>query len=470
MARRAQHAGMPTLVDARAILRRHFGFPDFRPSQREVVRAVLNGRDTLAVLPTGAGKSACFQVPALLFDGISVVVSPLISLMTDQVAACQRRGIAAAALTSSTSVVDRVVVAEALRTRSIRLLYLSPERLAASAVSLRAQIGVPAMLAVDEAHCISEWGPDFRPAYRRLGLVRRQLGMPPVVALTGSATPEVRRDITRQLAFRGGAGALEYVASFDRPNLDFCVRVVSCEADRFRAVLAELDRTRPLAIVYTPTRSVTEALTRALRHAGYDAVPYHAGLTSEYRLRALERFTSAQVQVVVATCAFGMGIDAPNVRLVVHWSMPPTLESYYQEAGRAGRDGATARCVLLYRPGDGDRQREQLDVTFPPPRAVERIWRDPDAARRAPAGLRESAERLRGEVLQDSGRAEWAPVKRRRRLAEGRIRAVERYATTRRCRRGVLLGYFGERLAGCAGCDRCTHDPASKVPRPSAAG
>ena len=446
---------MATLTDARAVLLRHFGFPDFRPSQRDVVRAVLSGRDTLAVLPTGAGKSACFQVPALLLDGITIVVSPLISLMTDQVAACQRRGIPAAALTSATPAVERLLVMDALRNRSLRLLYLSPERLAASAAALRAQVGVPAMLAVDEAHCISEWGPDFRPAYRRLGLVRRLLGGPPVVALTGSATPDVRRDITRQLEFRNGSGATEYVASFDRPNLRFHARTVSSETERFKVTLAELDKSEPLAIVYTPTRSVTEALTRAIRLAGYDAVPYHAGLTSEYKLRALQRFTRAQLQVVVATCAFGMGIDAPNVRLVVHWSMPPTLESYYQEAGRAGRDGAPARCVLLYRRGDADRQREQLDVTFPPPRAVERLWRDPEAARRAPAGLRESAERLRHEVLQESGRVDWTPVKRRRRLAEGRIASVERYATTRGCRRAELLRYFGEHHARCSGCDRC---------------
>jgi ATP-dependent DNA helicase RecQ len=446
---------MATLADARAVLLKHFGFADFRPSQREVVRAVLSGRDTLAVLPTGAGKSACFQVPALLLDGVTVVVSPLISLMTDQVAACQRRGIAAAALTSATSAMERLVVMESLRNRNIRLLYLSPERLAAQATSLRQQIGIPAMLAVDEAHCISEWGPDFRPAYRRLGVVRRQLGMPPVAALTGSATPEVRRDITRQLGFRGGSSATEYVASFDRANLRFQVKTVTSETERFKAMLGELDGSEPLAIVYTPTRSVTESLTRALRHAGYDAVPYHAGLSNEYRLGALQRFTSSRLQVVVATCAFGMGIDAPNVRLVVHWSMPPTLESYYQEAGRAGRDGGKARCVLLYRKGDGDRQREQLDVTFPPPRAVERIWRDSSAAARAPASLRESAERLRHEVLDPSGRADWAPVKRRRRLAEGRISAVEKYATARRCRRSMLLGYFGERTAACAGCDRC---------------
>lgn len=449
---------MPTLTDARAVLLRHFGFADFRPSQRDVVSAILSRRDTLAVLPTGAGKSACFQVPALLLDGITIVVSPLISLMTDQVAACLRRGIAAASLTSATTPMERLMAMEALRNRSVRLLYLSPERLSGAAEALKAQVGRPALLAIDEAHCISEWGPDFRPSYRQLGRVRRQLGLPPVVALTGSATPDVRRDITRQLEFRSSV-ATELVASFDRPNLWFAVREVDSETDRFKAMLAELDRARALSIVYTPTRSITESLTRALRHAGYDAVPYHAGLTSDYKKAALERFTANRLQVVVATCAFGMGIDAPNVRLVVHWTMPPTLESYYQEAGRAGRDGNAARCVLLHGRNDAARQHEQLGVTFPPERALERIWKDPDAARRAPEGLRESAERLKGEVVQSSGKLSWESVRRRRRLAEARVASVEKYARTRGCRRAVLLGYFGERRQRCEACDRCRHTP-----------
>lgn len=278
---------MPTLSDARAVLLHHFGFADFRPSQRDVVSAILNRRDTLAVLPTGAGKSACFQVPAMLLDGITIVVSPLISLMTDQVAACLRRGISAASLTSATTPMERLMAMEALRNRSVRLLYLSPERLSGAAEALKAQVGRPALLAIDEAHCISEWGPDFRPSYRLLGRVRRQLGLPPVVALTGSATPDVRRDITRQLEFRS-ASQTELVASFDRPSLWFGVREVDSEPDRFKAMLGELDRARALSIVYTPTRSITESLTRALRHAGYDAVPYHAGLTNEYRKAALE--------------------------------------------------------------------------------------------------------------------------------------------------------------------------------------
>ena len=446
---------MPTLSDARAVLLRHFGFPDFRPSQREVVRSVLSGRDTLAVLPTGAGKSACFQVPALLLDGITVVVSPLISLMTDQVAACQRRGIAAAALTSATSPMERLVVMESLRSRSIRLLYLSPERLAASAGTLRQQIGTPAMLAVDEAHCISEWGPDFRPAYRQLGVVRRQLGMPPVAALTGSATPEVRRDITKQLGFRTGASATEYVASFDRPNLRFHVKPVGSETERFKTMLAELDASAPLAIVYTPTRSITEAVTRAIRLAGYDAVPYHAGLTSEYKLRALQRFTGAQLQVVVATCAFGMGIDAPNVRLVVHWSMPPTLESYYQEAGRAGRDGAPSRCLLMHGWEDIHMLQMQQEVTFPDERMVEAAWKDAAAYKRLPANVRTSVDRLRAELQPARGPVDWSGVRRRKKLANDRLRAMERYATTHTCRRAALLGWFGESGVRCRGCDQC---------------
>ena len=444
---------MPDMDSARRLLGQHFGHPDFRPSQREVVAAVLARQDVLAVLPTGAGKSACFQVPALALGGLTLVVSPLISLMTDQVAACRRRGIPAGALTSATEGRERRDVEAMLADGSLRLLYVSPERLGTLATGLRGRV---TLLAIDEAHCISEWGPDFRPAFRRLGAIRAALGRPPTVALTGSATPAVRADIIAVLGLGIGRRLARIVASFDRSNLYFSVRHLGCERERMRALLAALDTSEPLAIVYTPTRSVTEALTRALRFAGFDTVPYHAGLEQSFRRQALERFTSSKLHVVVATCAFGMGIDAPNVRLVVHWQMPPTLEAYYQEAGRAGRDGKEARCLLLYRPGDAALLRRELDTTFPPARVVERLWRDQAALAASPAGMRATALRLK-EELGARGSAGWAVVAERRQAAESRIAAVERYAVASACRRTSLLGYFGEvRQGKCRACDRCS--------------
>jgi ATP-dependent DNA helicase RecQ len=453
------------MSDARHALQRHFGFPDFRPPQRRVVEAVLAGHDVLAVLPTGAGKSACFQIPAMLVDGLTVVVSPLISLMADQVAACRRRGIPAAALTSTSTPDERRLVRAGLADGALRLLYLSPERLGSFASSLR---GGPrmALLAVDEAHCISEWGPDFRPAFRGLGALRQLLGTPPTVALTGSATPTVRDDIRRVL----GLGApqrecRDIVASFDRPNLYFAVARLRCERDRMRHLLAALDASEPLAIVYAPTRNVTEALTRALRFAGFDTVPYHAGLAGSYRQEALERFSTARLHVVVATCAFGMGIDAPNVRLVVHWSMPPTVEAYYQEAGRAGRDGSPAKCLLLHRDGDATLLRHELDTTFPSPQVVQRLWTHPDTLRAAPKGLRDSVERLRQELQPGRGAVNWAPVLARRRVAEQRITSMERYTSRRACRRAMLLEYFGEVAGHCSGCDMCGCGPSAESMR-----
>ncbi|MGH7536436.1 MAG: RecQ family ATP-dependent DNA helicase, partial [Gemmatimonadales bacterium] len=312
-----------TLEEARRLLRHHFGHDEFRPAQRKVLRSVLEGRDTLAVLPTGGGKSICFQVPALVRGGLTVVVSPLISLMQDQVAAALARGIPAACLTSGLGAGATRAVWAALRQNELRLLYVSPERLDRLAPELEAAEIRPALLAVDEAHCIAEWGHDFRPSFRKLRSARWRLGRPQVIALTGSATAAVRGDIAASLGFRPGTFAM-HVGSFDRPNLWLGALGVRDERARLATLLDLLRDAGGMAIVYAPTRSTTEAIARAVTTAGFPAAPYHAGLTRARRSSVLEGFLQDRFPVVVATCAFGMGIDKPDVRLVVHWTMPPT--------------------------------------------------------------------------------------------------------------------------------------------------
>jgi ATP-dependent DNA helicase RecQ len=451
------------MEEARRLLRHHFGHGEFRPAQRPVIASVLAGRDTLAVLPTGGGKSVCFQVPALVTGGLTLVVSPLIALMQDQVAAASARGIPAAALHSAVGEAEREAIWRGLTDGSLRLLYVSPERLTRLAPELQDRAIGPALLAVDEAHCIAEWGHDFRPSYRTLGAARYRLGRPPAVALTGSATPEVRRDIARALRFRPGRYD-EHLGSFDRANLWFGVVPVASERARLEALVRLLADDDRMVIVYAPTRSVTEGIARALAQAGHRAAPYHAGLTRERRSRTLEAFLDDRLDVIVATCAFGMGIDKPRIRLVVHWTLPPTPEAYYQEAGRAGRDGEFARCVLLWRAGDAVLHRRQLDVTFPPRALLERLWREGERCAGVPANVRASAERLRHELKPELGSVDWSVVADRRRRAEARIASVEEYARGRGCRRRTLLEYFGERLERCSGCDRCR---PRAVPQPA---
>jgi len=303
----------------------------------------------LAVLPTGAGKSLCYQVPALLGAGLTLVVSPLISLMQDQVGALRRRGIAAAYVNSQLDATQRRVVLDAAIHGQLRLLYCAPERLASLTRRLRAADTRLSLFAIDEAHCISEWGNEFRPVYRRLGVFRSLLGHPPTIALTGSATPTTRLDILRVLRMRD---AEVVVTSFDRPNLAFLAMKIGDDRERFAMIRARVRHAAGASLIYTPTRRLTELVTRALLRTSVRAAPYHAGLSAGIRRRVLKAFLGNQVNVIVATSAFGMGIDKSDVRRVLHWGPPPTLEAYYQEAGRGGRDGKASDCLILWRPED----------------------------------------------------------------------------------------------------------------------
>jgi len=375
---------------ARAILAERFGHARFRVHQLKVLGPLLAGRNVLAVLPTGAGKSLCYQVPALLGGGLTLVVSPLISLMQDQVGALRRRGIAAAYVNSQLDQGQRRVILDAATGGRLALLYCAPERLASLTRRLSAARTPVALLAVDEAHCITEWGNEFRPVYRRLGVFRSLLGRPPTIALTGSATPAARADILHVLRM---PDAHVVVTSFDRPNLCFGVRRVRDDRERFAIIRARVRGATGASLIYTPTRRLTELVTRALLRTSVRAAPYHAGLTASTRRRVLRAFLADQVRVIVATSAFGMGIDKPNVRLILHWGPPPTLEAYYQEAGRGGRDGRASDCLVLWRPEDF-------------------AW---------------------GNVTSE----------------------MRSYIESRRCRRRMLLEYFGESVGFCSGCDVC---------------
>src|ERR687885_781198 len=361
----------PTIEAAREVLRTHFGYAEFRPGQERAVEAALGGRDTLVILPTGGGKSLCFQVPALLLPGLTVVVSPLISLMKDQVDALTARGLPAAFINSTLTaneVADRLARAQR---GEIKLLYVAPERFdAGSAAERLRRIGV-SLLAVDEAHCISEWGHDFRPSYLRIAQVRERLGNPHVIALTATATPEVRRDIARQLAMTDPEVV---ISGFDRANLHYHVVPTRTDDDKDRALVEALREREGLAIIYASTRRAVERITQVLERARVPAAAYHAGLDDRRRHEVQDAFMSEDVRAIVATNAFGMGIDKPNVRLVVHHAMPGTLEAYYQEAGRAGRDGLPSDCVLLHAFQDRFTHEFFIKGSHPDRPIIERVY------------------------------------------------------------------------------------------------
>lgn len=352
------------MEQARAVLASRFGYDAFRPGQEAVVSALLAGRDVLAVMPTGAGKSVCYQVPAVVMEGMALVVSPLVSLMADQVRAVQETGIRGAYLNSTLTPGQQAEVLRRAAGGAYDLMYVAPERLADPRFAEFARTTQLALVAVDEAHCVSQWGQDFRPSYLSIGQFIASLPVrPPVAALTATATDLVRRDIVRLLGLQDAACT---VTGFDRPNLRFAV-----ERREPKQKLARLDefideRRAESGIVYCAKRATVEEVCDHLRERGIAATRYHAGLLADERERNQRAFVNDEAPVMVATNAFGMGIDKADVRFVVHYSMPDSLESYYQEAGRAGRDGKRAYAVLLVAPDDAERVQRRFDLQFPP--------------------------------------------------------------------------------------------------------
>jgi ATP-dependent DNA helicase RecQ len=396
-----------TQVPLLSLLKEHFGFTSFRPLQEEIIRDALAGRDVVALLPTGGGKSLCFQLPALARPGLTVVVSPLIALMKDQVDALQANGIAATFLNSSLSAQESQARLRGMHRGDYQLLYMAPERLMlpGSLTDLRRwQVN---LLAIDEAHCISEWGHDFRPEYRRLVELRERFPSFPIMALTATATGRVRDDISTLLKLQNPAC---YVASFNRPNLTYRVQA---KANPVEQVLAFL-RAQPQesGIVYCQSRKTTELLAERLQAHGIKALPYHAGLTPEERTRNQELFLRDDMQVICATIAFGMGINKPNVRFVIHYDLPKNLESYYQETGRAGRDGLPSECVLLFSAGDAVKQQRFINEK---------------------PGIQEQQ------------------------IARAQLQQMVQYAECPTCRRVELLQYFGDTYTStnCGSCDNC---------------
>src|SRR5215213_5325811 len=502
---------MHSLTDAVASLRQHFGFQDFREGQREVIGSILEGKDAVVVMPTGSGKSLCFQLPAMILDGVTLVVSPLIALMKDQVDALQARGLPATFINSSIAESEQLARIDALKRREHKLVYIAPERFRSSRFNAALQQIPISLVAVDEAHCISTWGHDFRPDYLRLRGVIKSLGQVQTLALTATATPYVRSDIIQQL---GLDRPQTFVSGFDRPNLTIEVVHTQREREKIARIRSLAKQMNGSGIIYASTRKAVEQVGAKLRAVDLKVSEYHAGMSDGLRVRAQDDFMNGRTQLIVATNAFGMGIDKPDIRFVVHYQMPGSIEAYYQEIGRAGRDGLPSTCVLLFNYADKNTHDFFIEGSYPDISVIKQIYdslaatelkkielstseiarrvgesnemavqsalyvleRAGHIQRTAPALNRggRGAQQGRSIIMLVSApvakrRVDPTEVSRRGELERKKLRAIIDFCYTDRCYRAHILNYFGDRKSErlCGTCGNCK--PATNAPIPSGA-
>ncbi len=490
-------------MDSQQALEAYFGFPEFREPQQEVISHILAGKDVFVLMPTGGGKSLCYQLPALLLEGVTIVVSPLVALMKDQVDSLTARGIAATLINSSIPASEQQRRIQQLRNGEFRLVYIAPERFRSrSFLDTLGRVTI-ALFAVDEAHCISQWGHDFRP---RLGAVLEELGRPQTAAFTATATPEVRSDVVQQLGLQEPS---LFVAGFARPNLRFLVTETESEAQKY-ARLRELIGQNQTGIIYCATRKRVEQITQELKSWGVKVVDYHGGIEDEARRTAQNQFKQSECDVVVATNAFGMGIDRADLRFIAHFDIPGSLEAYYQEAGRAGRDGEPAVCELLFNYADTRVQEFFIEGSNPPIELIRNVYlllRNlasetqevvapiRDLAGRLGDGTNEMAVRsaltildrhkiidrydipgrrvrgtklLRPDLLPGRLPIDAESLRKKEKRDQAKLKAMINYAYGRECRQRIILRYFGDPAAAdCGACDRCTRDRSKSVREPS---